>query len=204
MSKKDEYEQLIRRQELQRVVLVNRRPRTTNLERALWRIAGESPFGGQIIPASGVNPYLLRTYLTRQGQRFFIPWGELRGLGARPYLHFFYRGDADREYHNHPWTVSYSWILTGGYEEERWDEENKRIVTRVFRPGSFNIIRRDDFHKVRLLQPNLGCWTLFLSVGRVRESDGKDWGFLDIETGKYTPWGEYQKAGTLPPDVSTN
>lgn len=160
------------------------------LEAALWYLAKEAPYGGTVIPPEletlDLNPYLLRVYLLAERL-------ELGGSDVRPYLHHFFRGDRDRDYHNHPWRISYSWILTGGYSEEKWNPETKQIDTRVFRPGAFNVIRRDDYHKVTLLEPEKGCWTLFVSVDRLSESNGFDWEFLDIETGKKTPWGLYQQ-----------
>lgn len=125
------------------------------------------------------KPYLARYYLFRRnwmGNRF--PW--LPSV----YLHFFYRGDEDEELHNHPWGTSLSLILTGGYEEERRDGEKTRF--RVIRPGMFNLIRKDDFHRVTLLEPQKGAWTLFITGTREQ-----DWGFWHPETKTYISWQEH-------------
>ena len=148
----------------------------------LWFIAQLAPFGGTVISPQN-NPYLLRIYLTPSLRKWGIP---------RPYLHYFFRGDEDRELHNHPWGSSWSYILTGGYTEHRWDPDRKVIRTFQLRPGDVNQIKRDDYHKVILTNPRQGCWTLFVTKDRVQDSDGTDWGFLNTETGEYTPWGEFR------------
>ncbi len=122
------------------------------------------------------EPYLLRFYIKRNG------W--LPGI----YLHHFYMGDTDRELHNHPWKMSGSLILTGGYIEERLLESPAfpipiRTKERVG-PGRINIIRADDFHRVDLIEGS--AWTIFVSGKKVQ-----DWGFLDTETGQYIPHREY-------------
>jgi hypothetical protein len=187
----------LRRQNVQRIALRNDNETGSKLERLCWRVARWSPFGGMAVPPSGRDLYLLRTYLTREGQRLHLPSSLVTdadydvGKGMRPYLHFFKRGDEDQEVHNHPWRVCFSLILTGGYKEYRWNPEMKRLDERVFLPGSINLLRRKDYHRVELLDPKQGCWTLFLSIDRLAKSDGTDWGFLNVTTGKYTPWGEF-------------
>jgi hypothetical protein len=113
------------------------------------------------------------------------------GSGARPYLHFFRRGDDDVEYHNHPWRVCVSFILAGGYREFKWNHKTGKVTERILRPGAFNILRREDFHRVELLDESVGCWTIFISVDRLAKSDGTDWGFMNIDTHEYTPWLEF-------------
>jgi hypothetical protein len=105
-------------------------------------------------------------------------------------LHHFHRSDEDLELHSHPWGWSFSIILTGGYEEERrvgWGGMYGYTVTGVvkatFRPGRFNIIRANDFHRVLLLDPQHGAWTLFAHGPRIQ-----DWGFWDPLTGIYEAW----------------
>lgn len=169
-------------------------------EQRLWAFAIQSPNGNKLISANAAgDPYLLRVYLTPE--RGELRW-QLRKFGitnelvlsaltlARPYLHHFFRGDEDREVHNHPWQRSVSLILTTGYKEYRWKPGLKRFEERYLKPGSINYIRRNDFHRVELYQ-NQGCWTLFTSIGRVMESNGKDWSFLNTETGELTPWGQW-------------
>ena len=197
-DEKERAERLLRRRHwVQMVALRNERTGST-FEQLLWRIAKWAPYGG-MTALTGRDLYLLRIYLTAQGQRLHIPTALRKpedddvGKGMRPYLHFFNRGDADKEFHNHPWRVSFSLILTGGYKEFRWNAKEKRVDERYFVPGSLNLLRREDYHRVELLDPEQGCWTLFCSVDRLQKSDGTDWGFLDTETGEYTPWGVHVK-----------
>lgn len=148
-------------------------------QRLLWWIAEKAPFGGNAIVPDG-DPYLLRIYLTPSLRRWGLP---------RPYLHYFFRGDNDLELHNHPWRFSISLILTGGYTEWRWNPQTKEVEVHKLRPGDLNFIRRDDYHRVALTVPREGCWTLFITKDRVHAKDGADWGFLNTDTGEYTPWG---------------
>jgi len=96
------------------------------------------------------------------------------------FIHFFHRGDKDRDQHNHPWDVSVAWILKGGYTEERGD------YVKTYRPGMFNLIRKDDYHRVELLNPKKGSWSLFIAGKNVGS-----WGFRDSDTGEHIPWKEY-------------
>lgn len=144
------------------------------LERALKRVVTKLPF--RTIETDG-RPYLTRFYVWPPKPR--------RGE-AEPdskfavFIHFFHRGDEDRDQHNHPWSKSVSLILTGGYMEERGDGVH------VLRPGMVNVINADDFHRVSLLKPKQGCWTLFVAGPRTNE-----WGFRDNDTLAFIPWREY-------------
>jgi hypothetical protein len=93
--------------------------------------------------------------------------------------------------HDHPWGFSVSLILTDGYVEERWMPTTKTLKTRRLYPGDINVIRKNDFHRVTLMSPERGCWTLFMTSDRVEEKSGYDWGFLDPKTEQYTPWGPW-------------
>src|SRR5688572_21724956 len=104
------------------------------------------------------SPYLLRIYL-------LDAW---RSRLPAVFLHYFFRGDGDRELHNHPWSEAWSLILWGGYIETRrtpWGE-----TQRVFLPCQVNRLTANDFHRVDLLRG--GCWTLFVAQARAQE-----WGF---------------------------
>lgn len=114
-----------------------------------------------------------RFYLLHVGRRF------LPGI----YLHFFHRGDQDRDLHNHPWQSSWSLIIWGGYEEERL--VNGKVLTKRFTPGSVNSIKADDFHRVTLLN-SAGCWSLFFAGDRMQE-----WGFYDRDLREYYPHSSY-------------
>lgn len=125
------------------------------------------------------KPYLTRWYLwpgaPRTGGDQVTP-----NSPFAIFIHFFHRGDGDRDQHNHPWENSVSLILTGGYREERGDE------VRTLRPGMINVIGMDDFHRVDLLEPKKGCWTLFVAGKGVQ-----DWGFRLQGSKKFVPWREY-------------
>lgn len=138
------------------------------------------------------DPYLLRVYLTGASGE-----GQVRKV-PRAYLHFFFRGDNDRELHSHPWETfmpvwpfnlfgSMSIILTGGYVEERLTRTGQVRVKR-YGPGSVNILRGKTFHRVQLSQG--GTWTLFLAGRRFQVPKGEDWGFLDVATGTYETFNE--------------
>ncbi len=158
-----------------------------------WTLVKTFPSRYHIVDIDG-DPYLLRFYIKRNGR--------LPGV----YLHHFYRGDADRDLHNHPWEISGSLILTGGYVEERLvarrdgleaRHNRKSIRTHKFEinphgivgivevtPGSINIIRANDFHRVDLLDGP--AWSLFVSGKKVQ-----DWGFWERDTGTFIPHREY-------------
>lgn len=111
----------------------------------LHRLVRHLPEPRVIYDRAGGSPYLSRWYLL---DRF------REGKGIAIFLHRFHRGDDDQELHNHPWVWSVSFILAGGYREERrlrgWA---KRFVhVREVRPWSFNVIRGDDFHRVDLYE----------------------------------------------------
>jgi hypothetical protein len=135
------------------------------------------------------DPYLERYYLwgwapwNPEGSKLF-PW--LPGA----MLHRFLRGDEDRELHNHPWKWAFSVILTGGYREERMVDG--KITTYKVMPGSINIIKANDFHRVDLLQDD--CWTLFVTGPKAQS-----WGFLHRITREFTPWRDFiAKKGLVP------
>lgn len=131
------------------------------------------------------SPYLSRFYLIRKSK--LDPDDDTPNAPFSAYLHYFHRGDEDHELHNHPWGFSLSIILTNGYLEERWTERG--IVKRVLRPGSINILRFNDFHRVDLRDPSKGAWTLFFAGKRVQ-----DWGFWHptLRT-EFMPWRTFIK-----------
>lgn len=133
------------------------------------------------------DPYLTRWYLWPEGPRT-VEDADLErrendatsDLPFAMFIHRFHRGDADRDQHNHPWDLSVAVVLAGGYREERDDE------TRVMLPGTVNVIRGDDFHRVDLLNPTIGSWSLFVAGRKTG-----DWGFRDKITGVVTSWQTY-------------
>lgn len=134
------------------------------------------------------DPYLTRFYLTKHSrEEGVVDPQKLLGV----YLHYFHRGDVDYALHNHPWHWSFSLILTNGYLEQRWDPKTRSIQTRKVRPGSVNVIRANDFHRVDLLDPSKGAWTLFFSGRRVRE----EWGFWLPGVHKFFPHFTFRRSG---------
>ena len=135
------------------------------------------PGRSRVIRRDG-EPYLLRFYITKpRVGREDTQDPEPFGL----YLHYFYQGDEDKELHNHPWKWALSFILSGGYLEEREDG------TRLRSAGRFNLINSNTFHRVT--SPDHGhTWTLFMVGPRVN-----NWGFKDTKTGQFWPWRKFLK-----------
>ena len=148
-----------------------------------------------IYDRDGKKPYLHRHYLfgapsMPDGSTPFDHFGNPKpravwkdGLGL--YVHFFEQDDAPGALHNHPFEWMLSFILAGGYNEERrsglWS-----VKWRTIKPFSFNFIRKDDFHRVELIDKRRGAWSLFL-VGPKRSQ----WQFWSQDTGKTTHWRTY-------------
>ena len=140
------------------------------------RWLGKLPLRTKVITNDDGDPYLLRVYLTPDAD-----WWRNRLPGV--YLHRFYRSDADRELHNHPWRWALALILRGGYTEEYQQQllwagkplGQPWIEKRVMRPGSLNVITHETFHRVELLHPDRGAWSLFVAGPRFR-----DWGFVAL------------------------
>jgi hypothetical protein len=138
------------------------------------------------------SEYLSRWYLVGSprmpdGSEPFDRFGNPRrgavddaGLGL--YVHRFHRSDADRQAHNHPWQWALSFVIAGGYREER--RLGNRLVSRIVPPLSFNFIGADDFHRVELLEHD--AWSLFLVGPKVAS-----WSFWDPRTGEVTPWRDF-------------
>lgn len=173
------------------------------MEENFWDMAEASPFEQTRIITTNeeelADPYLMRVYLSPEREQLER---QLRALGVpapaasltrympRPYLHYFFRGDDDRAFHNHPWKRAFSVILIGGYIEHVWNFELDRSLSRLLLPGNVNYLKRGTYHRAELL-PGEKCWTLFTSMGRVQAKDGYDWEFYDPATDEYTPWGEW-------------
>lgn len=83
------------------------------------------------------------------------------------YLHRYVGSDPDRGLHNHPWEISFSFVLCGFYYELR------RCGIRPVR--WFNIITADTLHRVILPPNDQVCWTLFFR----KKADVQDWGFVN-------------------------
>jgi len=141
------------------------------------------------------KPYLTRCYLFGKDRA----WGNI-------YLHHFHSSDQGDELHNHPWAWGLSFVLAGGYVEERasdpvtWEMQPYKspfgdsyikeigmpgspvyIEKRDIRPGSFNLITPKIFHRVDLRDEEAGAWSIFFTGGRT-----KSWGFLNRHTSEFT------------------
>lgn len=177
------------------------------MESNFWDMAELSPYEQTRIITTNekvlADPYLMRVYLTPERELLAawlydmgVPGFITRRLNhmPRPYLHYFFRGDDDRAYHNHPWKRSLSFILLGGYIEHKWDFVERRSTSKLLEPGRVNYLKRGTYHRVELLPHGQKCWTCFVSTGRVQASDGTDWEFYDPETNTFTPWGQWTAA----------
>jgi hypothetical protein len=132
----------------------------------------------------GVLKYLTRYYFFLKDRRF-----------ANIFLHHFHRSDMDMGadgyglLHCHPFG-GFSFILTGGYREERRQADGT-ISVKIVKPFTFNRIRKDTFHRVDLLDETKGSWTLFFTGSRSEESD---WYFWDRVLNKTIFWREVDGA----------
>jgi hypothetical protein len=91
-------------------------------------------------------------------------------LAPNLYLHKIAQADADRHLHNHPWRWAWSYVIKGGYLEQRHPREQQGSYTRELRRGATNLLRAGDYHRIRTVRP--GTWTLFLTGKRA-----SSWGF---------------------------
>lgn len=150
------------------------------IHKTLWRLTEQFPGRTRDIYVDG-KPYLRRFYLTKRTKN---EYGEDTGVrnDRSVFLHYFYCGDEDRELHNHPWDQSISYILCGGYDEERRDNETNEIYTKYLRAGDKNEISHSDFHRISKVPGLKHTWSLFIAGKRVQ-----DWGFWDRETFDYIP-----------------
>lgn len=133
----------------------------------------------------GGSAYLSRWYIAGRGKDYdggakdIAAPGLLGRLPFNVFLHRFHRSDDDGALHNHPWSWSVSFILAGGYSEER--RVGDEVVRREVRPWRINVIRRDDFHRVDLLEHD--AWTIFVASPKVGT-----WHFWDRGTKQRAHW----------------
>lgn len=155
----------------------------------------------RLIRSSDGNPYLTRHYLRggpttpnafdhHGAPRPGIRWSR-SPIGL--YLHHFHASDEDGALHNHPWAEAASFMLAGGYTEERL--VNGRVTRRDVLPGDRASLTRSDFHRVELLTGE--AWTLF-AVGKFIG----EWSYWDKRTGTVQPWRTHKADKT--PDRRTN
>ena len=159
----------------------------------LWLTTHILPPPRVIKDRQGKTPYLSRWYLVGgaknpSGRPAFNAEGnpdeetEFRP-GIHVYLHRFHRSDDDDAPHNHPWRWAVSFVLAGGYSEERRTKDD-RVVRRDVRPPAINVIRHTDFHRVDLYEED--AWSIFVAGPRIA-----DWGFWDRVTKEYWPWRDF-------------
>ncbi len=81
-------------------------------------------------------------------------WGEARRRFAlnrwHLYLHHMHAPDADPCLHNHPWPWGLSWVLLGGYREERMvtSPVHAEMQTRWLHAPALNALRGTTFHRI--------------------------------------------------------
>jgi hypothetical protein len=132
-------------------------------------------------------------YLTR-----FIVWGWKPSDGDRKYpfsiyLHLFHTPDYDPAPHSHPWDWAVSLILSGGYIEERLEEDGGAFLG-VYKAPALNVIKSDTFHVITELSPKAPTWTLFI-VGPKNAT----WGFMVPKRG-YVPWRDRLRERGIEPE----
>lgn len=122
------------------------------------------------------EPYLERYMLARIGGKTF-------------FLHRFLASDPDRGLHDHPWDLSWSLIVGGGYKEKRLMMRDGKpwMTVRRLSAGMVNVIRGDDFHQV-VMEPGRPAWTIFCHGPRV-----KKWGFVASRAGREQAEGHFEK-----------
>ena len=140
------------------------------LQSALGELPRNDRAWSYVIGTGGV-PYITRTLLPRVA-------------GRRPMLHRIHRPDADAHLHNHPWRTCRSFILSGGYTEERLVDGE--VVRFRHGRGDINQLDARDFHRIDIVEPD--TWSLLLVGERVQE-----WGFL--VDGDVVPWRTYLGIG---------
>ena len=87
-------------------------------------------------------------------------------------IHKFY--SSDQYLHDHPWW-NLSLVLSGGYNEERFDGS-----VRTYKPGSFTFRQAEVFHRIAKINNPGATWSLFITGPRKRT-----WG--QIRDGKWVP-----------------
>lgn len=154
-----------------------------------------------IINRTGDAVYLERYYLLGGPSEE----GEWADSPLQVCIHRFRQSDEDGALHNHPWEQSVSFILAGGYSEERrWNGPSEitgtsNVVRRMYLPFDFNLIAHDDFHRVDLLEED--CWTIFVSSKKTQS-----WGFWDRDTKIFKGWREFigELRGVEPGSLNDN
>lgn len=142
------------------------------INKMLFTVSGHMPM--KFIRLDGAN------YI----ERYFV--GEHKGIVA--YLHRYTGNDSERHVHNHPWRWGFSFILRGGYTEQRFidvcpEADESGCLTKKVKVKWFNWIGGNTFH--RIIEAKPGTWTLVIHGGKPRISAKprnqivrKGWGFF--------------------------
>lgn len=121
-----------------------------------------------------------RLYMTR-----YALWGHLTGDAQRGlrswlpnlYVHQMHAPDLDPSLHDHPWPWAVSFIMLGGYVEER-NVETPACLFQLSKwrgaPG-LNFLSGSTFHRIAALSEHTSTWTLFLAGPRAGR---KQWGYI--------------------------
>lgn len=128
-----------------------------------------------ILDRDSNEPYLERFYLVPR-------WATL-GL-MRVVIHRFWKSDDDSAWHDHPWGLWGSVILSGGYWEHTPDKNGKDV--RKWRSvGDFCVKTGNSLHYVELDKSKHNeVWTLFfMFTPPIRK-----WGFVNFKTKEWTYW----------------
>lgn len=162
-------------------------PSALGVPRVIWDRIGGSPYLSRWYPAGHRVEQDDETL--KETPRFEDQVAHdsvVKVFGARDwnvFLHRFHRSDDDGALHSHPWKWSFSFILVGGYMEERrvrhglkWIVERRAVL-----PFTFNFLSGNDYHRVDLLQED--AWTIFVAGPKI-----ETWYFWDRTTGLRSQW----------------
>ena len=114
-------------------------------------------------------------------------------LYGNVFIHHFHRSDMDVGanglglLHCHPFGFSVSFIISGGYWEERRQKDGS-VSRRLVRPFTFNWISNDVFHRVDLVDERAGAWSIFITGSR----KNRTWGFWDRVSKQHIPFNEIE------------
>lgn len=100
---------------------------------------------------------------------------------------WWHAADPRTDPHNHPWPFV-STIIAGGYTELRWwfgPDGTIQHARCVYRAGDLNYVDPLVYHQVVGILPGT---VTELNCGPAAE--GNMWSYLDVVTGKITPWNE--------------
>lgn len=146
-------------------------------------------FCKRTIPATSASTgEVTHTFCSENSCHVAEPFPERLSFLPCTFLHHFRDSDQEEELHNHPWEKAVSFILAGGYAEERRvyaDTDSGVTETRDVRPFMFNTIRSDDFHRVSLYERD--AWSLFIAGPKAQS-----WGFWSKKTGEHVHWKQYR------------